>query len=64
MESEIACKVYIETIKGRNYGLDIKNPHKTEDLHEYTSQEIIGLLEQSFSKGRDLLKKLNAEMIR
>lgn len=62
-ESEIAWKVHIETIKARNYDLDIKNPHKTEDLHEYTSREIIGLLEQSFAKSGELLKKLNAEIV-
>jgi len=57
-ESEIAWKVHIETIKARNYDLDIKNPHRTEDSHEYTSQEIIGLLEQSFAKSSDLLSKI------
>lgn len=62
-ESEMAWKVHIETIKARNYDLDIKNPHKTADLHEYTSREIIGLLEQSFAKSGELLKKLNAEMV-
>jgi len=49
-ESELAWKVHIETIKARNYDLDIKNPHKTEDAHEYTSEEIIALLEKSFIK--------------
>ena len=63
-ESETAWKVHIETIKARNYDLDIKNPHKTEDLHEYTSREIIGLLEQSFAKSGELLQKLNAETVK
>jgi type I restriction enzyme M protein len=62
-ESEIAWKVHIETIKARDYDLDIKNPHKTEDLHEYTSQEIIGLLEQSFAKSHDLLNQLKQEIV-
>lgn len=57
-ESEIAWKVNIETIKGRNYDLDIKNPYKTEEAHEYTSREIIEKLEQSFAKSRDLLDKI------
>jgi len=57
-ESEVAWKVHIETIKARNYDLDIKNPHKTEDLHEYTSKKIIGLLEKSFAKSYDLLEKI------
>ncbi|MBC7795790.1 MAG: N-6 DNA methylase, partial [Pyrinomonadaceae bacterium] len=63
VESEIAWRVHIETIKARNYDLDIKNPHKTEDLHEYTSQEIIGLLERSLAKSSELLQKLNAETV-
>ncbi len=58
-ESEVCWKVHIETIKARNYDLDIKNPHKTEDLHEYTSQEILGLLETSFTKNIDVLKELS-----
>lgn len=57
-ESEVAWKVHIETIKARNYDLDIKNPHKTEDLHEYTSQEIIGLLENSLDKSYSLLRTI------
>ncbi len=63
-ESEVCWKVHIETIKARNYDLDIKNPHKTEDLHEYSSQEIIVLLEKSLAKSHDLLRKLNAETVR
>lgn len=57
-ESEVCWKVHIETIKARNYDLDIKNPHKTEENHEYTSQEIVDLLEQSFAKSQDLLSKI------
>jgi type I restriction enzyme M protein len=62
-ESEVCWKVNIETIKARNYDLDIKNPHKTEDLREYTSQEIIGLLEQSFAKSHELLNQLREELV-
>lgn len=62
-ESEVAWRVSIETIKARNYDLDIKNPHRTEDSHEYTSQEIIGLLEKSFLKSQDLLNQLREELV-
>ncbi|MDT4953850.1 MAG: type restriction enzyme subunit [Acidobacteriota bacterium] len=62
-ESEVAWKVHIETIKARNYDLDIKNPHKTEEIHEYTSQEIIGLLEKSFAKSQDIVNELKQETI-
>jgi type I restriction enzyme M protein len=62
-ESDVAWKVHIETIKARNYDLDIKNPHKMEDSHEYTSQEIIGLLEKGFAKSSDLLNQLRKEIV-
>ena len=62
-ESEVCWKVHIETIKARNYDLDIKNPHKTEDSHESTSQEIIGLLEKSIAKSHDLLSQLRRETL-
>jgi hypothetical protein len=42
--------------------LDIKNPHKTEDLHEYTSQEIIGLLEKGLTKSHELLNLMREEI--
>jgi type I restriction enzyme M protein len=62
-ESEVCWKVHIETIKARNYDLDIKNPHKTEDLHEYTSQEIIELLHQSFTRSHNLVEQMRQEVL-
>lgn len=62
-ESEVCWKVHIETIKARNYDLDIKNPNKLEDSHEYTSQEIIKLLEQSFAKSDELLAEIRNEIL-
>jgi type I restriction enzyme M protein len=55
----VAAIPYIDSLTA----LDIKNPHKTEDLHEYTSQEIIGLLEQSFAKSNELLGNLRNEVL-
>ena len=63
-ESEVCWKVHIETIKQRSYDLDIKNPNKIEETHEFTSQEIFGLLEKSFAKSNQLLKSLNAEIVK
>ncbi|MEK7725061.1 MAG: N-6 DNA methylase [Acidobacteriota bacterium] len=57
-ESEVCWKVHIETIKQRGYDLDIKNPNKVEETHEFTSQELIGLLEKSFAKSSNLLNQL------
>lgn len=50
-------------IKERGFDLDIKNPHRIEDEHEYTSRELIEMLESGFIRSRDLLKKLNTEVL-
>jgi type I restriction enzyme M protein len=62
-ESEVCWKVHIETIKQRGYDLDIKNPNKTEEEHEFTSQEIIGLLEKSLTKSHNLLEQMRQEIV-
>lgn len=40
-ESEVAWKVSIDTIKERNYDLDIKNPTRQKEAHEYSSAELM-----------------------
>lgn len=57
-ESDVAWKVDISTIIERNYDLDIKNPNKVEDTHEYTTQELLSLLSESFAKSQALLSQL------
>lgn len=57
-ESEICWKVDIQTIIDRNYDLDIKNPNKQEETHEYSSSELMLMLEKSFGKSQDLLNLL------
>ena len=57
-ESDIAWKVDIQTIIDRNYDLDIKNPTKQEEVHEYTSAELMELLHTSFAKSNALLNQL------
>lgn len=57
-ESDICWKVDIKTIIERNYDLDIKNPIKQEEEHEYNSSELMNLLENSFAKSNDLLEQL------
>ena len=59
-ESDVAWKVNINTIIERNYDLDIKNPNKQEEQHEYTTQELMQLLDKSFAKSNDLLKQLKS----
>ena len=58
-ESIIAWKVPIQTIIDRNYDLDIKNPTKQEESHEYNSLELMDLLHASFDKSDMLLNQLN-----
>lgn len=57
-ESEVAWKVNIKTIIERNYDLDIKNPTKQEEEHEYNTQELMQLLDKSFGKSNNLLNQL------
>ncbi len=57
-ESEVAWKINIKTIIERNYDLDIKNPTKQEEEHEYTTKELMQLLDKSFAKSNNLLNQL------
>ena len=57
-ESDIAWKVDIKTVIVRNYDLDIKNPTKQEEAHEYNSMELMEMLHSSFDKSNDLLNQL------
>ena len=61
-ESDIAWKVDIQTIIDRNYDLDIKNPTKQEEAHEYNSTELIEMLHSSFNKSSSLLSQLKSKM--
>jgi len=61
-ENEVAWKVDLKTIIDRGYDLDIKNPNKKEEEDEYTSAELIELLEKSMNKSYDLLSQLKSEM--
>lgn len=57
-ESDISWKVDIQTIIDRNYDLDIKNPTKEEEAIEYSSTELIQMLETSFTESNKLLSDL------
>lgn len=61
-ENNVAWKVNIKTIIDRGYDLDIKNPNKQEEIHEYTSSELIDLLGRSMKKSTDLLNLLKSEL--
>ncbi|MGF2684532.1 type I restriction-modification system subunit M [Acinetobacter johnsonii] len=57
-ESDVAWKVDISTIIDRQYDLDIHNPNKVEYVNEYTTLELMSLLDESFTKSQDLLCQL------
>ncbi|MEH3114862.1 class I SAM-dependent DNA methyltransferase [Pedobacter terrae] len=57
-ESETAWKVDIQTVIDRNYDLDIKNPTKAKETHNYNSMELMDMLQQSFEKSNALLASL------
>lgn len=57
-ESDICWKVDIKTIIERGYDLDIKNPTKPEEEHEYNSKELMEMLAKSFEKSNDLLNRI------
>ena len=62
VENDLAWKVDIKTIVERGYDLDIKNPNKQEEVHEYSSAELIDLLEKSMQKSNELLNRLKSEL--
>jgi type I restriction enzyme M protein len=57
-ESDICWKVGIDTIVERGYDLDIKNPTKAEEAHEYSSAELMKMLSVSLQHSNKLLEKL------
>ena len=62
VENDIAWKVDIKTIVERGYDLDIKNPNRQEEEHEYTSAELIDLLDKSMQKSNEVLSQLKSEL--
>ncbi len=62
VENDVAWKVDIKTIIERGYDLDIKNPKKQEEVQEYSSAELIDLLEKSMQKSNTLLHQLKSEL--
>ncbi len=60
MESEISWRVPIQNIIERGYDLDIKNPVKMEEVHEFTSQELLAKLKVSMQNSSELLKQMKS----
>jgi len=62
-ENEVAWKIDIQTIIDHGYDLDINNPNKQEVEHEYTSAELIEILEKSMKRSNELLNQLKSELL-
>lgn len=61
-ESEVAWKVSIKEIEKRGWDLDVKNPTKKEEEVEHSSQELLAMLETSFSESKKMLAELRKEL--
>lgn len=61
-ENDQAWKVSLDTIISNGYNLDIKNPHIAEEEQEYSSEELVIMLHDSFRKSDELLGKLKDEL--
>jgi len=57
-ESDVSWKVDIQTIKDRNFDLDIKNPNKPEEDVIHSSAELMDMLDVSFAKSQNMLRHL------
>jgi type I restriction enzyme M protein len=57
-ENEVAWKVNIDTIKQRNFDLDIKNPNRNVEEVSYDRETLLKNLETSFLKSIKLIKQL------
>jgi type I restriction enzyme M protein len=60
VESEVSWRVPIQNIIERGYDLDIKNPVKMEEVHEFTSQELLAKLKVSMQNSSELLKQMKS----
>ena len=58
-ENEVAWKVGIDAIKGRNYNLDIKNPHTVEEEHGDPA-ELLAKLDDSEGETAQLRDRLRS----
>jgi len=56
--NDSAWKVTVEEVKQRNYDMDIKNPTLKENSINYSSKELIELIEESFSRSQKMIEGL------
>lgn len=61
-ESEICWKVSLDTLKERGFDLDIKNPNKQEEAQEFSSADLMKMLENSFIETNKLFNQLKSSL--
>lgn len=61
-ENEVSWKVSIDDIAKRGWDLDIKNPTKKEEEIEYSTDELIEMLGNSFKESQVILDSLKSEL--
>lgn len=61
-ESDVAWKISFDSIKGKNFDLDFKNPNINEQKHKYSTKELIELIENSFDSNNKLFKELKKDL--
>jgi type I restriction enzyme M protein len=61
-ESEVSWKVSIEDLESNDFDLDVKNPNRKEESINYTSEELIEKLKDSFDESQKLLEEIKKEL--
>jgi type I restriction enzyme M protein len=61
-ESEVSWKVSIEDLESNDFDLDVKNPNRKGDSINYTSEELIEKLKDSFDESQRLLEEIKKEL--
>jgi len=61
-ENDNAWKVNIKTLEENGFNIDVKNPYKQDEIHEFTSAELLEKLHNSFEKSNQLLEQLKTAM--
>lgn len=62
-ENEFSWKVSKNEIKHRNFNLDIKNPHISEEEKLYSTEELLIKIDSSFQKSATLLAEIKKSLL-
>lgn len=62
-ENDSAWKISMKEVQQRNFDLDIKNPSIQESTIDYSSKELLKLIEESFSRSQKLIEELKKSLL-